>query len=70
MKLRRMLWLFFMLCCLCSCGTCVNTCSDWRRDVSRRDYHITLYAADGKVVLDRDLIRTYVAVSENGSGLR
>ena len=55
---------------LSGCGSCGNACNDFSRDISKRNYKITLYAADGKVILQEDLKNTFVDIGENGSGVR
>jgi hypothetical protein len=51
-------------------GSCSNMMNDISRDISKKDYEITLYANDGKVIMHEVLPNTFVQLSENGSGVR
>ena len=52
------------------CGSCSNTWNDISRDINKKDYHITLYDCEGKIIIEKDLPNTFIQVSENGSGIR
>ncbi|MEK6898358.1 MAG: hypothetical protein AABX28_03305 [Nanoarchaeota archaeon] len=54
---------------LSGCGSLKNFTNDVSRNISPREYHLTLYAADGSKILDKG-IYTYINIHENGSGLR
>jgi hypothetical protein len=55
---------------LSGCGSCSNDFNDFKRDLSKRDYEVTLYSADGHVIVKETLKNTFINVGENGSGLR
>jgi len=52
------------------CGSITNQMNDISRNVSKRNYHVTLYSANGDTILDSDIKNTYIRVDENGSGVR
>lgn len=55
---------------LSGCGSCSNFTNDMSRDFVKKDYTVTLYSANGDIILKEDLKNTFIDVGENGSGLR
>ncbi|MFA5175707.1 MAG: hypothetical protein WC413_00390 [Candidatus Nanoarchaeia archaeon] len=53
-----------------NCGTCSNFSNDISRDFNKKNYHVTLFDCNGKVILEKDIYNSYVEVNENGSGIR
>jgi len=51
-------------------GSCSNTINDISRDAIKRDYEVTLFANNGSIIMKDTLSRTFIEVSEHGSGLR
>ena len=55
---------------LSGCGGCRNWANDISRNLSLKNYEITLYSANGDVIFQDSPTNTFINIGENGSGIR